>query len=162
MYGRSRLHARPASLRGGFTLLEAVLVLMIVGLLAGVVAPAVSSTRQRMSVDNSRNAAIFLSARARALASNRGTTAVLEFDGTNDRAWVRMGADTLNDTRVDFKEDYGADLDYSGTLTVCYSSKGYALFSCSSGSFPATLTFDSGPNSGSVVVRPLGQIEKVE
>lgn len=163
MHRRSHIAGRPTPFRGGFTLLEVIIVLMIVAMVAGIVAPAVSGAQKRLSVDNSRNAAISLSARARALAANRGTTAVLEFDSDNDLAWVRMEDDTLSDGRIDFASEYGTDLDFDGNiLKICYSSKGYALFSCSSAGLPTTLTFSFGSNSGSVIVRPLGQIERDE
>lgn len=146
-------------MRGGYTLVEAVLVLMIAGLLASTVAPAVSTAQRRSSLSNAQAAAVLLSTRARAVATERGTLVVLEFDPQADRAWIRVGDDTLSDGRVDFARDYGTDLTTgeAGHVEVCYSSRGYALFSCSE---EATLTFTFGSRSASAVVRPLGQIEK--
>jgi prepilin-type N-terminal cleavage/methylation domain-containing protein len=150
----------------GFTVLELLIVMLVVVLMAGVAAPAISSAQNRMGLNNATNGVVFLSSRARAHAANRGAIALLEIDPNTDQGWVRFGNDTVVGGFVDFREDFGSGIDVSddeGLLTICYSPRGYAQPGCADvPRLPVYIVFTRGGHSDSVRIEALGRVEVPE
>ncbi len=75
--------------RGGFTLIETLLVVVILGMLLAVVAPRMGDAMVRRDVRNTRVALVSLFQQARLVAIQRGQPATLRFDA--DSAWIMLG-----------------------------------------------------------------------
>lgn len=162
--------------RRGFSLLELLMIVLISALMVGIFVPVAGSVQKRMSLTNAKNTMVFLAARARSHAANRGAIAILDIDPANNRAWIRLRGDTLADSFVDFERDHEADLlltdpysgapaevGESGVLSICYSPRGYAQQGCIDvPRLPLRLRFTRGGKSDSVEIRALGQIEVFE
>ncbi|MBI4544081.1 MAG: hypothetical protein HY703_02670 [Gemmatimonadetes bacterium] len=144
-------------------MIELLLVLMIGAVLTSMASPRVGHLQAVRALVNAQNSAIFLAARARAVAVERGKTARLEVDPLGDRAWiVVLPSDTVS--LVDYRDEFAADVftTTGTTLTVCYTPRGFALPSCTSPNLPAFVGFSRGRDTLRVRVRPLGQVEKYE
>lgn len=145
--------------RPGFSLVEMVVAVMLVGIIAGLVVPAFGRMQSRQQLTNARDAFVFLAARARSDATAMGETAYMELDVDLDRAWIRTESDTLY--RLAFGEDYDVDVASSvNPLEVCYTSRGLALPSCMSDEVdpPYTIQFIRGPDTATAVVEALGSV----
>lgn len=154
------------SVRPGFTVLEMVVVMLIGAVLTGIAMSRVSDYVDRRGARNARDAFVYLAARARALAIERGRTVRLEVDPAGDRAWLVApdgsgGIDTLES--VAYMGEFRADVATSagGAVRVCYTPRGYALGTCNSFPMDTTVrvTFRRAVYADSVTVRPLGQVE---
>jgi prepilin-type N-terminal cleavage/methylation domain-containing protein len=109
----------------GFTLIEALIVIVLVGILSALAYPKLTGASARNSVRAARGQAISLYAKARAAAieTNRSTT--LNFNAT--RAWITATPALLAGHTVDtigqvenMAASYGVAMTYSpaGTLTI--------------------------------------------
>ena len=159
----------------GFSLLELLMVVLVTALMVGVVIPVAGSVQRRMSLTNAKNSMVFLGARARSHAANRGALSRLVIDPNTNLAAVRFGTDTLTDARVDYEEDHSVELEIydldgslatlgrSRVLVICYSPRGYAQPGCAGNPFlPVRVRFTRDGKADSVEIRPLGQIEVFE
>ncbi len=75
--------------RGGFTLIETLLAVVILGMLLAIVAPRIGDAMVRRDVRNTRVALASLYQQARLAAIQRGQEARLRFDA--DSAWIMVG-----------------------------------------------------------------------
>lgn len=75
--------------RGGFTLIETLLVVVVLGMLLAIVAPRIGDAMVRRDVRNTRVALVSLYQQARLVAIQRGQPAALRFDA--DSAWITVG-----------------------------------------------------------------------
>lgn len=75
--------------RGGFTLIETLLAVVILGMLLAIVAPRIGDAMVRRDVRNARVALVSLFQQARLVAIQRGQPATLWFDP--DSAWIMVG-----------------------------------------------------------------------
>ncbi len=152
--------------RPGFTVVEMLIVMLVVALMAGIVAPAITDAQKRMGLKNAANGVVFLGSRARAHAASRGAIVLLEIDPATEQGWVRFGSDTLVGSFVDFEEQFAADVDVSdgeGKLTICYSPRGYAQPGCADvPRLPVQVIFTRGGKTDSVQIKALGQVEVPE
>jgi type II secretory pathway pseudopilin PulG len=152
--------SRRGALRPGFSLAELIIVVAVAMVLMTIAVPAFSRVRERKAVQNARDAYVWAAAVARALAVERGTTVALELDPGSGLALVRVvGADTIQ--RVDFDGGYGAEVETKvGTVTVCYTARGFAAPTGCSQNLPAEINFLRGPYQAGVLVQSLGQVER--
>jgi type IV fimbrial biogenesis protein FimT len=152
--------------RRGFTVVELLIVMLVLALIAGVAAPAITGAQKRMGLTNAANGVAFLGARARAYATNRGAVTLLEIDPDTDQGWVRFGSDTLVGGFVDFMAEYDTDVDVSdgeGRLQICFSPRGYAQQGCRDvPRLPVYIVLTRGGRVDSVEIKALGMVEMPE
>lgn len=75
--------------RGGFTLIETLLAVVILGMLLAIVAPRMGDAMVRRDVRNTRVALVSLFQQARLATIQRGQPATLRFNA--DSAWIMLG-----------------------------------------------------------------------
>ena len=150
----------PSRARGGFTAVELVIVMIIAGIILSVAIPAFGRMAAQRGAANARDSIVLLSARARALAMERGSIVHLEVDPVSQRSWVRIGSDTVQ--VVTYSQEFHAQLSTpDGQLVgVCYASRGLALPSCSSAALPVTVDFRRGGFTYSARIQRLGRVER--
>ncbi len=120
------------AMRKGFTLLEVLVALVIVGAMAIVAIPRIKNGMSQESVRNARRTVVTHLSRARGAAAARGCTAVFHLAaGSNARVWVTSceldggGVDTVGS--VDNLSDrYGVSLAASGD-SVIYAPTGLGI-----------------------------------
>lgn len=146
--------------RAGFTVIELVIVLVIAGVIMSVMLPAFSRLPVQRGAANARDSIIMLAARARALAMERGTIVHLEIDPATQRSWVRVGADTVQ--IHEYVGEYQATISTpeGAKVTVCYTSRGLALPSCSSAGLPVVISFSRGLYTYNARIQRLGRVER--
>lgn len=143
--------------RHGFTLVEVVFVLMIGGIIMSVGTREYARLSSQLAVGNARDAMIQTAARARSEAMQSGSLIYLQIRPDDGLVEVETSAGDVLYT-LD-AADYGAELS-GDELSVCYTSRGYALPGCTTVSTVETLHFFRGPDSAAVVVMPLGQVRR--
>ncbi len=158
-----------ASRRAGFTLIEALLVLIISGILLGYAIPAFNGLTQRRNAQNARDAVVWMAARARARAIEQGQIQLLEIDPATNRAWIvrrNTGTALATDTveMINFANEQKTTITTAANtkITVCYGSRGYAI-SCEATSPSANVdvTFTFNDRTAVARVKPLGEIESL-
>lgn len=157
--GRARRADRHA--RGGFSTLELLVVMTIMAILAGIVAPSMGTVQARMDTGSAKDGFVLYTARARSLAIDRGALTTLTIDPATDRVIIAVG-NTPSDS-IDFMMEYGVDLATStaSVVVACYSSRGIAMPSCNSGlDNDVRVTFSRGEESAIATLRPLGQVKR--
>ncbi len=137
----------------GYSLVEVVAVLMIGGVLMDVSFRPMATVTAGFSVNAAHDSFVALHARARAHAVERGTTAEFHLDPAGDSAWVEINGETLEVARFN-----PVDLQASGPITVCMSSRGVADTRCNSFSGVETVTFEARGESSSLEILPLGKL----
>jgi prepilin-type N-terminal cleavage/methylation domain-containing protein len=111
--------------RRGFTLVETLLVIVIMGLVVGLAIPRLSSAAARRNLRGSRNTIASLYTQARITAMQRGSSAALQFDG--DKVFVTAGAGATYDTVGAVRNlgtDFGVTID-SDPDSIVIDSKGF-------------------------------------
>lgn len=140
----------------GFTLIEVVIAVLIGSILTSIALTGYGSAKSRYAVRGARNSFVSIHARARAAAIEGGTTARLHVFPGGDSVTVVRGGVTLES--VNFQDVFGVDIQASGNLTLCMSSRGFADTACNSFSSAETLTFRAGPDGSGLEILPLGQL----
>jgi prepilin-type N-terminal cleavage/methylation domain-containing protein len=152
------------SARAGFSLVELLLVLVIGAILMTFAVPGFTRMTASRNAQNARDNLVWMAARARAKAIERGRVYLLTIDPTAERARIiQRGATTALDS-VTFSTEFKTTIstDANTTIVLCYSPRGYAL-ACDSGS-PSTnvdVTFTFIDKTAVARVKPLGQIERL-
>ena len=156
------------SVRKGFTLVELLLVIIIGAIMMMMAIPSFTRVTAGQNARNARDQLVWMSARARSRAIERGQVILLEVHTGNDRAWIvrrntgtALASDTLE--KVNFLTEQSVELSGTATqVTLCYNPRGYA-FGCS-GNSPSTnqsVVFSHAGKSATAVLKPLGQIERL-
>lgn len=143
--------------RAGFSVLELVVVIVIGGILATIVGPTIGKVQARMDTQAARDAFMLYASRARSMAIERGAVTTLEVNTATDVVTIRMGA-TVLDTY-----DFGAqhEVDLTGTsFSVCYSSRGFALSTCTSLAADTDVTFSRAGETAAATMKVLGQVQR--
>jgi len=116
----------------GFTVIELVIAITMVGIISMVAIPRVKEGMVRESVRNARRAVTMQLARARAVATSRGCRAALHIaTGAQDRVWVTScpiagtGTDTVGSVE-DLTHRFGVDVAASGD-SITFSPNGIAM-----------------------------------
>lgn len=153
-----RRAAQAGRRRGGFTILEMLVVIGIVSILAGMVVQAFGGVASGISTRSSKEALVTLQAVARARAVERGMTAKLIVHVADSRAYVIQN-DTVRRS-VNLLTEFGVTLSSESvdSLILCMSPKGYADMDCGSFSTAVTLGLTQGGSTRSVTILPMGQI----
>jgi prepilin-type N-terminal cleavage/methylation domain-containing protein len=163
------MRKRTGTARDGYTLVELLLVIIIGAVLLSMAIPAYNGLTTGQNARNARDAVVWMGARARARAIERGQVHLLEIDPANERAWIvrrNTGAALATDTleKIDFSAEQDVTITTStgNKITLCYNARGYA-FTCT-GTSPAsnvTATFTQAGRNAVAQLRPLGQIERL-
>lgn len=145
----------------GFSLIEVLIVVIVAGILAAIVGPSIGTVQARLDARGARDAFILFTARARSYAIERGAIATLTVDPDTDVLRLSMGATAVDS--VNFMTDYDVDMRADvGAFDVCFSTKGFALASCTDIAAATDLTFSKGPASSIARIEPLGQVRRVD
>lgn len=153
--------------QGGYTIVELLLVIVIGAILATMTVPSFTRLASGQNARNARDAVVWMAARARSRAIERGEVVKLEIHVGNERAWIvrrnagtALASDTLE--KIDFAVEQNVQINAPARIALCYNPRGYA-FSCSAYSPAATVdvTFMHAGKSAVARVRPLGQIERL-
>lgn len=142
--------------RAGFTVVELLIVMIVGSVLATIVSQSLGTYMERRALDDSRAAVIHMAARARSLAIDRGS-ASLDIDPDLDTVTLVQGGDTLEVVNLD--AEYGTDLVADAALSICYSSRGYALSACTNFATNQMVGVRFQGRGARLLVRPLGQME---
>ncbi|GMR14392.1 MAG: hypothetical protein BMS9Abin29_2647 [Gemmatimonadota bacterium] len=76
--------------KSGFTLLEVLIVVVVIGLLAGITFPRIGGIQNKFALRGAVNSFMSSHSLARAIAIRQGGVAELHIDPTNDRFWVEV------------------------------------------------------------------------
>ena len=151
--------------RGGYTLVELLVTMLIAAIVMSVAVPQFTTMMQRRNAQNARDDFVWMAVRARARAIERGSAYLLEVNPSTSRAWiVKRNPSSASDTvqTVAFNTEFNASVTTStgNKITVCYSPRGFA-FTCDATYSPTanvTVTFTHIDKTSSATVRPLGQV----
>lgn len=141
----------------GFTLVEVVFVLMIGGILMGVGTREYARLSSQMAVGNARDAMIQTASRARGEAMRSGSLIYMHVRPDEGTVAVETAGGQVLHT-LDAAE-FGAQL-AGEEISVCYTSRGYALPGCTTVAGVETVHFFRGADSAAVVVMALGQVRR--
>jgi prepilin-type N-terminal cleavage/methylation domain-containing protein len=142
--------------RGGFTMLEMLVVLMVGAVLIQLVVTASGPVMDRLSVDAARTSFASLAARARARAVERGQTVMVSIDPATDSAWVSQGTNVVE--AIAFGTASGIDVRAPGIMAICMGPRGFGDLSCASFSGSREVTFSRGSATKALTMRPLGYL----
>lgn len=144
----------------GFTLIEVLIVLTIVGIIASVSVPRISTAMAAGAVVQARDAIVWTGGIARSAALERGEAVKLVVDPSTDRMQVVVVRnDSIIRTRDLSEDGVSIETEGGGTLTVCYAARGWALAACSD-ALPQTVRFVRSGQETSATIRPLGQVQR--
>lgn len=161
------MRKRIGSAQGGYTIIELLLVIVIGAILATMTVPSFTRMTSGQNARNARDAVVWMAARARSRAIERGEVIKFEIHVGDERAWIvrrntgtALASDTLE--KIDFENEQDVQINSASRLTLCYSPRGYA-FSCSaySPAAPVNVTFTHAGKSAVARVKPLGQVERL-
>ena len=155
----ARFSAVAGGHRSGFTLIEALIVMIIAGILLGISVPSFGRLQARRAAINARDSFSLLAARARATAIETGSIVNLVIDPDEESALLTFA--TSGDTIVfmNYTGDFSADVQIAdGALTVCYGPRGFALSGCTSIAAETEVLFERSGEESVALVRPLGQV----
>ena len=138
--------------RVGFTILEVLLVVTIIGVLTGVAIPRTRYALDRIAVNNAASDAAALLELARHLAMTRGERVSVDIDSAPARLTVRSGVDTIR--RRDEKAIHGVRFAPSRSPVV------YSQLGMGSGVSNLTLVVTRGSAAETVTVSRLGRVRR--
>lgn len=143
--------------RPGFTFVEMVFVLLLSALVIGIGARGYSAVMNRMAVANARDALITTVYRARSEAMRTGRVVRVTVLPDSGAARATTNAGTVLHSMS--ASDYSASM-IGAQLSVCYTSRGYALPGCTNFNGQRAIAFIRGTDTAAVAISPLGQIRR--
>lgn len=135
------------------------LVVILGAIVLGVGTEAYGRVAAQRAVANARDAMMLTAFRARSEAVRSGRLIYLNVDPDAGLVEVATSSDSVMDELR--AADYGARM-VGADASVCYTGRGYALPSCSSGDLPRRIGFVRGNDTSVVVIMPLGQIRRIQ
>jgi len=147
--------------RAGFTLLEAAIVMAIVGLLSVVAVPKLTVVWRGNVARGSKDRFALAHSLARSTALRYGRLAQLHVDAPNARFWVDVDTSSGNgvlDT-VGLVHDLQGQVTMTSTRSLlCFDSRGLAVTRGACGAPDATVTFAVAGRTDTVTVTALGKV----
>jgi prepilin-type N-terminal cleavage/methylation domain-containing protein len=164
------MRMKTESLRKGYTLIELLIVMVIGAALLTMAIPSFTRVSAGQNARNARDAVVWMSARARSRAIERGQVTKLEIDPAAERAWIvfrrQTGTAVASDTleKINFSAERSVLISGpTSTVTLCYNTRGYA-FPCGAGSPTSAavdVIFSHAGKTATARVKPLGQVERL-
>jgi prepilin-type N-terminal cleavage/methylation domain-containing protein len=142
----------------GFTIIEMMVVVMIGAILATIAMQSFQGVQGRAAARAARNTFVSLHARTRANAIERGQIVKLNIDKDGDSVWITRGTTQVEAVRMG-GEDFGVDIQGSGTLTLCMTPRGYAEINCNNFTSTQTLVFEAGGDTARIDMQTMGQLK---
>ena len=136
--------------RNGFTLIEMVIVIVVMGLILAIAMPKLTNWSSGASARAARTAATSLLAKARASAIQNTRPTRAEFNGTNGAVVVVGTTDTL--AKAQLGAEYGVSMSPS-SWSVTYDPRGIGTLQD-----PITATFTKSGKSSSLTVSGYGRV----
>ena len=149
--------------RRGFTMIEAVMVVSVMGIVAAIGGPKVSLVLQRRSTSSGADQFVLTHSLARSTALRYGRVAQLHVDQPGQRFWVDVdtSANGIGQraiiANIRYTSDNGLQMTSNRAL-LCFDARGLAstLGSCESGD--ASVIFADGVMADTVVTTILGKV----
>jgi len=145
--------------RSGFTTIEMVIVVVLIGLIAAIGFPKIRQSLDKANVRSARAAVGTLAATARSASIQRGCPGVIHFVATNATVWVTTNCVAKLDT-VSGVQQLGTRFKVTMVATrdsVRYDPRGLSLDNLA-GNTVITFTGSVGSNVDSTVINPLGKV----
>ena len=145
--------------RMGFTTIEMVIVVVLIGLIAAIGFPKIRQSLDKVNVRSARSAVSTLAATARSAAIQRGCPGVIHFVATNATVWVTTSCAAKVDT-VSGVQQLGTRFNVTMVATrdsVRYDPRGLSLDNLAANTV-ITFTGSVGSNVDSTVINPLGKV----
>jgi prepilin-type N-terminal cleavage/methylation domain-containing protein len=145
--------------RRGFSLLELIIVLLLLGVFIGIAAPSASAMRYRYEVRGSSQRFAAKHSLARAVAVRTGRTAQLRVDTARSRVWIEvLRSPTVRDTvgPVDY---FDPRIGFQSNRTaLCFDARGLARTGGGCETPSATVIFSLAGRADTVEVTPIGRV----
>ncbi len=159
---RFRIPNQPNLRSNGYSVLELVTILSIVGIALAIVTPSLSKAFQQRSTQGAVDRLMTAHALTRATATRFGRTAELHLDAANVRFWIEVDTSGtgIRDT-VGLVHDLAGEVTMSSDRSLlCFDSRGLAttLNTCESGD--ALVQFSFGDRTDSFQTTVWGQVER--
>ena len=145
--------------RSGFTTIEMVIVVVLIGLIAAIGFPKIRQSLDKANVRSARAAVGTIAATAQAAAIQRGCRGVIHFLATNATVWVTTNCPTKVDT-VSGVQQLGTRFKVTLVATrdsVRYDPRGLSLDNLTTNTV-VRLAGSVGSNLDSTVINPLGKV----
>lgn len=150
----------------GFTLIEIMLVIVILGVASAIALPSVGRMRVTASVHNARETVISTIGLARATAIRYGRPSVMRLDSDTDRIWVEVDTSTAGNggTRdtlgmFDFATSFGVDLN-ANRQVYCFNSRGVGTTNAVCTQWGLAVVLSLADKADTVAVNEVGRIAK--
>jgi prepilin-type N-terminal cleavage/methylation domain-containing protein len=159
---RGRVDRGIGGTRQGFTVIELLMVLTIVGVMSMMALPRMGSYMSKREAVNARDAFLLAAGRARSAAVERGEVVVLRVAPSEESVVVTNGSASDTIHVLDLKDgDMRADIVSATAIRVCYVPRGYAHPSCGSGSdLPLDVGFAGPGDTVWATIKAAGQVER--
>ena len=153
----------PAAQRQGFTMVEAILVLSVIGIVATIGGPKLSAALQRRTTASAADQFVLTHSLTRSTAIRFGRVAQLHVDAAAQRFWVDVDTSAngigqrATIANVRYVTDNGLRLTSNRAL-LCFDARGIAstMGSCESGD--AKVIFSDGATADTVTTTILGKV----
>ncbi len=150
--------------RGGFTLVEVLIALVLLALIYAVALPSIGRSRVSAAVHNSKYVVISTLSLARATAMRYGRPAVLRLDAARDRIWIEVdtteagsGAAVDSLGYFDFTKELRVKLE-SNRASLCFDGRGIGTTGAACPEAGAAIVLSLAHRADTVVVSPLGRV----
>lgn len=150
--------------RGGFTVIELIIVLTLIGILAGIAAPPLGRMRTRAALQSGRAAVTSALTVARAASTRWGRTSILRLDGPGDALWTVVdtgtagtGVDTMVVGRFDLRGDFGLNLRTDRTA-LCFNSRGVGTAGSQCPTLGAQIVLEYGAAADTLFINAAGRL----
>jgi len=149
--------------RRGFTMIESIMVASIIGIVAAIGGPKVSSALQRRTTASAADQFVVVHSLTRSTALRYGRIAQLHVDATGQRFWVDVDTSangigqraTIANTR--YVNDAGLEMATNRTL-LCFDARGIASTAGSCESGDVKVIFSDGVMADTVSTTILGKV----
>lgn len=147
--------------RGGFTLIETLMAVVVIGLLCLIGFPRLTNAMMKNNVRSARTVVLTMYARARSAAIETGRTATLHFNGGTAvvTAAPRLSGAGTCDTimpPVNLTTQYGVTVASSGASDLVVDGRGFST----NGAGATTISLTHGSVKDSMVISGFGMVVK--